>query len=205
LELFAEDQAALGVLPARPFDVVSFREYVCDKYGKVLVDGVHAYSVAPEAARMRVVGAFRAHTVEFSSLDGKPLARHARLFGKRRAERIDHARMMTALVHKPGAWRNSELRAQKGASAGREFLDSLPRPRLAGFLQAIRTQAKTYGLGPVQEALDLLAGRGREFSAADLAVAAGRVDGFGLGRAPDTGPDLGGYDQILGTQAGGPR
>jgi transposase len=205
LELFAEDQAALGALPARPFDVVSFREYVCDKYGKVLVDGVHAYSVAPEAARVRVAAAFRAHTVEFSSLDGKPLARHARLFGKRRAERIDHVAMMTALVRKPGAWRNSELRAQMPTGPGRELLDSLPRPRLAAFLETIRVQAKTYGLGPVQEALDLLAGRGREFSTTDLAVAAGRVDGFGLGRAPDPGPDLGGYDQILGTVAGGPR
>ena len=201
VELFAQDQASLVSLPTRRFDAVSFREYRCDKYGKVLVDGVHTYSVAPEAASQKVVLALRAHTVEVSSLQGRVLAVHPRLYGKARAERIDQVAMMTALVRKPGAWRESALRAQMGGRPGTRFLDSLDRAGLRVFLDAVRSQAKVYGLDQVLDGLDLLAGRGREFTATDLAVVAARVDGFGLDRRADAGPDLSRYDDLLG--AGG--
>jgi transposase len=202
VELFAADQAALLGLPARAFQAVSYREYTCDKYGKVEVGGVHTYSVAPEAARQRVVASFGAHRVQFFSLDGKVLASHPRLFGKGRALSVDHVAMMTALVRKPGAWRNSELREQMGEGPGRAFLDSLDRSGLRDHLKAVHAQARVHGLAQVEAALDELARRDRPFTAADLAVVAARVDGFGLGREPDAGPDLGVYDRMLG--AAGP-
>lgn len=202
-ELFAEDQAALAGLPARPFDAVSWREYACDKYGRVAVDGLHVYSAAPEAAGQRVALAFRAGTVEVWSLSGRRLAVHQRLFGKRRAARVDHAAMMTALVSKPGAWRQSGLREAMAGRPGREFLDCLDRAGLRDFLAQIRDRAAVCGLGQVLDALDELAGRGREFRPADLAVLSCRVDGFGLGRAPDPGPDMGRYDEWLGTAGAG--
>ena len=52
-DLFAEDQARLVGLPARVFDVERWGEYLTDKYGYVVVDGVHAYSVSPQMPRAR--------------------------------------------------------------------------------------------------------------------------------------------------------
>lgn len=203
-ELFLADQAAAAPLPSRPFDVVSYREYRCDKYGKITVDGVHTYSVRPEAAGQRVVAAFRAHRVEVLSMGGAELASHPRLFGKRRAVATDQVAMMTALIGKPGAWRNSELRGAMPDGPGKAHLDQLDRAGLRDHLKAIHAQAGAYGLGQTLDALDALASRGRPFTPADLAVVAARVDGFGLDRQADAGPDMSAYDDWLGTGPAGP-
>ena len=161
---------------------------------------MHTYSVVPEAARQRVIVGFRAHTVEISAVGGRRLAVHRRLFGKRRAERIDQVAAMSALVNKPGAWRQSQLRDAMVDGPGKSYLDSLPKAVLRDYLRTVREQAGYHGLEQVWEALDMLAARdGRDFTPTDLAVLASRVDGFGLGRVPDAGPDLGLYDQMLGT------
>jgi hypothetical protein len=204
VDLFAEDQAGLAPLASRLFDVVSYRGYRCDKYGKITVDGVHTYSVRPEAASRRVVAAFRARRVDVWSLEGGQLASHPWLFGKRRAVSTDQVAMMTALVGKPGAWRNSELRRAMADSPGQACLDSLDRAGLGERLKAIHTQAAAYGLSQTLDALDTLACRGRPFTVCDLAVVAARIDGFGLDREADSGPDLDAYDGWLGTASGAP-
>ena len=193
-ELFAEDQRRLLGLPAREFDVVRWAEYTTDKYGIVTVDGVHSYSVSPQMPATRVVVGFRAHQVEVWGLDGRPLADHPRLFGKRPREQFDPVAMMTALTRKPGAWRESGFRAQMPAGPGRDFLDRLGKRDLSEWLAGVRDQAVVHGLAETQEALDWLAATRDGFTVADLGAVAGRAAGFGLGRLPDEGPDLGCYD-----------
>ena len=197
-ELFAQDQRALAPLPARGFEVVRWASYRVDGYGKITVDGVHVYSVAPEAAKTRVWVGFRAHTVEVLTQDGVHLATHRRGYGKKRSEHIDHTAMISALVAKPGAWANSELRRDLGDRRARGFLDHLDEHMLAAYLRVIKTQARTHGLGQVLDGLDWLVANRREFSPADLGTVTARLDGFGLDRAPDPGPDLGAYDAAFG-------
>jgi len=196
-DLFAEDQARLVGLPARVFDVVRWGEYLTDKYGYVVVDGVHAYSVSPQMPRARVVVGFRAHTVEVATVAGDTVATHPRLFGKRRAEAVDHVTMMTALVFKPGAWPQSGLRAGMPDGAGKDFLDGLGKRDLSIWLAGVRDQAVAHGLAETQDALDWLAGNRPGFTVADLAAVAGRAAGFGLAVAPDEGPDLSYYDDAF--------
>ena len=195
--LFAEDQRHLVGLPARQFDVVRWAEYTTDKYGMVIVDGLHSYSVSPQTPATRVVVGFRAHQVEVWGLDGQRLATHPRLFGERPRERIDHVAMMTALIHKPGAWAQSGFRAQMPVGPGRDFLDRLDKRSLSDWLGCVRDQAVIHGLAETQEALDWLAVRREGFTPADLAAVTGRAAGFGLTGEPDDGPDLGVYDQLL--------
>lgn len=207
VDLFDDDRRACSPLPARVFDPVRWAEYTTDKYGRVTVDGVHTYSVAPQAQQSRVLVGFRAHRVDIVDREGRPLASHRRSFGTVRSHSVDHTAMMSALVHKPGAWRESVLRRELAGRAGRDFLDGLDRPALSLFLACVRDQAKIHGLNQAADALDYLAGRGRAFTPADLAVVSSRVDGFGLDRAPDPGPDLASYDECLGlgTPTAGPR
>ena len=198
--LFAEDQQHLLPLPTREFDVVRWADYTTDKYGIVTVDGVHEYSVSPQLPVTRVIVGFRAHQVEIATMDGEIVATHPRSFGKRRTASVDQVSMMTALIHKPGAWAQSGFRAGMPDGAGKDFLDGLGRRELSDWLAEIRAQALAYGLAETHDALEWLAGRRPGFTAADLAAVTSRAAGFGLGRAPDDGPDLGCYDQAFLTQ-----
>jgi len=200
-ELFADDQAALLVLPGHRFDPVRWVTYTTDKYGRVTVDGVHSYSVSPQMVRTPVLVGFRAHDVVIASTGGDELARYQRQFGRSHSNTVDQVEMMSALVHKPGAWGQSQLRAWMPDGAGKDFLDSLPKPDLASWLAAYREQAAASGLEQVQEALDYLAGQHRVFSMADLVAASSRAAGFGLLAAPDEGPDLSCYDALIAQAA----
>ena len=199
--LFAEDQRHLLALPTTRFDVVRWAEYVTDKYGIVTVDGVHSYSVSPSMPRTRVVVGFRAHEVEILTMTGELVATHPRSYGRRRSQQFDPVSMMTALIHKPGAWTESGFRAGMPDGPGKVFLDQLSRRDLTDWLAGIHDQAIVHGLAETQEALDWLAGQPRRFTVADLATVSERAAGFGLLRLPDEGPDLGCYDQaFLGEQ-----
>ena len=195
--LFTEDQQAMLALPRITFDPVRWVEYVTDKYGMVSVDGTHSYSVSAHHCAVRVMVGFRAHHVEILAMDGTPLAVHQRRYGRKPTASVDQVAMMTALIHKPGAWPQSRLRAWMPNGPAKAFLDGLARPDLVGWLTQIRDQAGTYGLAHTHQALDHLAGQQREFTALDLSVVASRAAGFGLLADPDQGPDLDQYDALL--------
>ena len=198
--LFAQDQACLLPLPVKPFDVVRYQRYTCDKYGKITVDGVHRYSVAPEAAGVKVIAGFRAHTVEIlDHLDAHVLAVHERGFGQTGSSHVDQVAMMTALLRKPGAWQQSELRHAIPDGDTKAFLDQLDKPVLVDYLTVIHQQAQHVGIETVIQALDYLAGGHHGFTTADLVTVTARVDGFGLDTPPDPGPDLSLLDDLLGT------
>ena len=56
-DLFAEDRKALLPLPARPFDVVTWKRAKTDKYGNVVLEGRHRYAAGLEhAGREMIVG-----------------------------------------------------------------------------------------------------------------------------------------------------
>jgi len=197
-ELFAADKAALAPLPARGFDPVRWESYRVDGYGKVTVDGTHVYSASPGAANGRVWLGFRAHTVEVLSDTGTRLAVHRRGYGRRRSVHVDQQQMMTALIGKHRAWPQSQLRADLSGRACQGFLDSLDKHMFNDYLAAMAGQAARHGLGQVLDSLDWLVANRRAFSLADLASLTSRVDGFGIDRPADTGPDLHRYDQVFG-------
>jgi len=196
--LFEADKAALLGLPAKAFDPVRWESYRADGYGRVTVDGVHVYSVSPQAAGQRVWLGFRAHTVEVLSREGARVAVHRRGYGKRRTTHVDQQQMMTALIGKRRAWPQSELRASMDGRPGQGFIDGLDRRMFSDYIAVMSSQAAVHGLGQVLDSLDWLVANRRGFSAADLASVVGRVDGFGIDRPPEAGPDLACYDQAFG-------
>jgi transposase len=200
-ELFTQDQAALLVLPAKPFDPVRWASYRVDGYGQVTVDGVHVYSVSPQAAGQQVWLGFRAHTVEILAATGARLAVHRRGYGKKRTSHVDQAQMMTALIGKHRAWGQSQLRADIAGRPGQRFIDSLDKAGFNDYLAVMARQASLHGLAQVLDSLDWLVDNKRQFTTADLVTVASRADGFGLDRPPDTGPDLGRYDDMFGMPA----
>jgi len=197
IDLFGQDQAGLLGLPAHRFDPVRWATYVTDKYGRVTVDGVHTYSVSPQMPRTSVLVGFRAHEVVIDSTGGDELARFPRRYGRGATSSVDQVEMMSALVFKPGAWGQSQLRAWMPDGAGKVFFDGLAKAELSNWLGVYRVQAEAAGLSQVQEALDYLAGQQRMFSTTDLVAATGRAAGFGLLAAPDEGPDLTCYDELI--------
>lgn len=200
-ELFTQDQTALAALPVKPFDPVRWAPYMVDGYGKVTVDGVHVYSVSPQAARQQVWLGFRAHTVEILSKTGVTLAVHRRGYGKKRTSHVDQTQMMTALIGKRRAWGQSQLRADIDGRPCQDFIDHLDKDTFNDYLTVMARQASLHSLDQVLDSLDWLVTNRVQFSTADLASVTSRVDGFGLDRPPDLGPDLGRYDQVFGMPA----
>ncbi len=200
-ELFERDRAAMLRLPPKPFSCVRYvTGAAVDKRGDVVLDGGHRYHVGHGLATRSVTVAYGAHTVAFADAAGEVVAEHPRRFGAP-SNGPDASSQLGLLVLKPGAWRNSAVRAAMppGVAAHMDAMEAGARADLIG---CMRRWCRADGIEAVGAAIgEVLAATGR-VRPPDVEMMLARMGGFGLGTEPDVGPDLGAYDEMLG---GGPR
>ena len=194
-ELFEADRAAFVALPARPFAATRWLTLGTDKWGEVALDGGHRYLASADLPLSDVhvgVGALSVTFVDPST--GEVTATYDREFGSAPTTSADPVATLSLLRSRPGAWRESDVRAKlPGEVVG--YLDALPRADLRAKLGALHDASAAEGFDAAAEAVRRLVARGGGFSASDLAVMAVRVAG-GDGE-PDPGPDLRAYDVAL--------
>ena len=194
-ELFADDRAALVALPARPFSAVTWLTVPTDKWGEAVLDGGHRYLASAGRPLSDVHVGLSALSVTFvDPSTGEVTASYDREFGSSPTTSADPVATLSLLRGRPGAWRESDVRAKlPGEVVG--YLDALPRADLRAKLGALHDACAAEGFDAAAEAARRLVARGGDFSASDLAVTAVRVAG-GDGE-PDPGPDLRAYDRAL--------
>ena len=200
-ELFEEDKKALGSLPEKPFRIERFERVKTDGYGKFCLDGKHWYSSAPELGQREIVVGIGAHAVTVYRENGEIVSVHARIYGEERSDTVDYRTSLDMLLRKPGAWRNSGLRAALHASS-REFLDGLEKSDRTRILETLTMSAGVYGFDVAIESLDEAIARGTVDTYSVQALAA-RAAYAGLAPESATGPDLQLYDAAFLTNAGG--
>jgi len=194
-KLFEEDRKALRPLPRYPFDACRYEYVRTDGYGKVRIDDRHYYSTCPEFGGQEVLVAIRAHTVDILDEARAVLVSHPRHFGSQRSDTQDYRTSLAILMRNAGAWPNSGIREMVSDSL-REVMDNQVRSDLQQTLRTMHSLSKVYDFEIAIRALD----EGLKINRAnfcDAAVLAARISGFGLDTAPESGPDLSGYDSLL--------
>lgn len=195
-ELFEDDVAAMRTFPVKPFDVVRYEMYRTDKHGMVTLDGCHRYSTRPSLGVSEVVIGIRARSIVVLDGCGQVAAEHVRSFGNRHTESIDHSESLRLLVKRPGEWLNSRVRREcpKGL---RDFLDAQEPDMLTAYVQTMDECAHESDLETVMTAMDTLVRRSMEPRRYDDEALMARIDGFGLDRPSEPGPELSYYDREL--------
>jgi len=196
-ELFDRDSSALTALPQKPFSAVRYETLTADGWGHVTVDETHVYSSVPEAARSEVIVAIGAHRVSVTTKSGEVLATHRRAFGKGRTETIDALSQLRLLVRRPGGFKNSRIREDMPAPVV-QYLDALDAEGLRRDLRLLFDACERSGLGPVLDAMDVLAAEHDSFpDFFQVSVLAARLAEMGLDGCIEGGADLGVYDKLF--------
>ncbi len=198
-ELFERDRAALVPLPARPFSCVRYGTAVVDKRGCASVDGGHRYHVSDAMAGRPVTVAYGAHSVAFADAAGEVLAEHARRFGAAPTS-PDPAAPLGTLAKRPGAWRNSPARAALPVDVA-AHMDAMESRALSDLVVCMERWCLSWSYDEVASALAEVLARTGGVRESDVEMMLARISGFGLGTAPEMGPDLAAYDGLLGSDA----
>jgi hypothetical protein len=198
-ELFAADRAALAPLPTKPFNVERLESVHTDGYGKFCLEGRHWYATAPELAGGDFIAGIGAHVVTVYDPQGSILCVHRRVYGAERSDSSNYRTGLEALLHKPGAWKNSQVRAAMDGP-GRDFLDRAAKAERMRILAALDRAAETIEFQTVLASLSQAINLGTldEYS---LQALAGRAAYESLGTENGPGPDLTVYDQALISEA----
>jgi len=194
-QLFEADRTALMSLPRMPFDAVRFEYIKADGYGKVRIDARHHYSTCPEYGGQDVLVAIRAHTIDILSTDKLLLVRHARHYGTQRSDTCDYRTSLAMLMNSAGAWQNSGIRELVPAAL-KDVMDRQPRDELRATLRTMHHLTATYSFETALKALEEGL-RINRTAFCDAAALAARISGYGLDVAPERGPDLRVYDELL--------
>lgn len=194
-QLFEADRAALMSLPRMPFDAVRYEYLKADGYGKVTIDARHHYSTCPEYGGQEVLVAIRAHTIDILDKDKQLLVRHTRHYGTQRSDTCDYRTSLAVLMSSAGAWQNSGIRELVPAAL-KGVMDSQPRDELRATLRTMHHLTVTYSFETALKALEEGL-RINRTAFCDAAALAARISGYGLDVAPERGPDLRVYDELL--------
>lgn len=200
-ELFEEDRKALAPLPRTPFNAERFEKVIADGYGKICLDGRHWYATSPEFAGRDLVAAIAAHTVTLYDTAGVQQCVHRREFGMNRTDSVNYHTSLEALLRKPGAWKNSQVRTAMNEQ-DRAYLDALPKGERTRILGALSQAAQDIEFDTVLASLSEAIGRGTLDDYSLKALADRKTyESLGSGTAP--GPDLAAYDTTLIASRGG--
>ena len=199
-QLFEEDCASMLDLPAKPFKAARIDGSKADKYGDICLEGKHRYPLGPEHALERVGMELGAFTVAFFTAEGEPIARFDRAYGDAPTRACDPLSQLALLCRKPGAWRNSEVRATMppGLAAS---LDAMDRPDRQASLKMLRNVSADCGYEAAIKAMDALAGKSGGMSEADVMLSASCIANGQGAIAYDDEPSLSPYDAVFGRGA----
>lgn len=193
--LFAADRKALAPLPGKPFNAERFEKVRTDGYGKFCLDGRHWYATSPDLSGRELTAGIGAHVVTVYDSTGAVQCVHQRAYGMDRSDSSNHRTSLEALLRKPGAWKNSQVRTSMGEKE-REYLDGVAKDERMRILGALAHAARTIefdtALASLSEAIRL--GTLDDYSLRALAFRAA-YESIGVGTG--AGPDLSTYDAAL--------
>lgn len=192
--LFAEDRGALLPLPAKRFDVVTWRRMRTDKYGVVTLDGRHRYSTDGSHARRDVLVGLRALEIEILDVEGTRLAAHPRAYGQASTSSEDPSMQLAMLCNRPNAWRNSLVRDMLPDPL-REWLDRQDERERRGALRTLKRVDRESGWTNAVEAMLTTLESTGGVDRADVTLLAARLaEGVERVEYDDDRPDLSEYD-----------
>lgn len=142
--LFVEDACALRGLPEDVFNVVSFENMKCDKYGYVVLEGNHRYAVDPAFAKRGVIVGRRAFDVDIYTEEGEFLCTHSRAYGKAPTSSDDPLSQLNVLCAKPRGWQNSQVRYSLPEDI-RQAMDAMQDAQRSDALKCLRDVAQESG------------------------------------------------------------
>ncbi|OQB51117.1 MAG: Integrase core domain protein [Deltaproteobacteria bacterium ADurb.Bin151] len=200
-ELFEEEKRKLADLPEYNFSVERLERVRTDGYGKFCLDGRHYYSSNPDLAHSDVVVGIGAHTVRVYDQKGGLLSEHRRSFGERRTDQTDYRTTIEKIIHKPAAWKNSQLR-ENFPEELKTIVDRMTKEDLRDTLRALGRANENYSLETAMRSLMEAVRRGSVKTDNVLAICA-RIELNGLDAIPDAGPDLSRYDRAFIGEGGG--
>jgi transposase len=194
-QLFESDESALSDMPPRPFSAIRWEAARTDKYGELTLEGSHVYDVSPMLPSTEVMVGYGAHTMTFAiAATGEVVRECDRHFGNAKTHSKDLTSQLGLLRKKPGAWLESEIRAQLPSEIV-AHLDALPRSDLASQLALLDDATRFSGFDIAVESMRRLVEGGRDFTRSDMKVLGMRISS---GKdTPDLGPDLRLYDMAF--------
>ena len=200
-DLFEQDKAALAPLPTHPFNVERHEKVMADGYGKFCLEGRHWYATSPELAGKSLVAGIGAHSVTVYNVTGTIECVHRRVYGQSRSDTSNYKTSLEALLRKPGAWKNSDVRHAMDP-AGQEYLDALDKPERMRILTTLSKVSEDLSfeaaLASLSKAIRL--GKTDDYS---LQALANRAVYEEMGVGAQSGPDLSSYDRAFIVQAEG--
>ena len=194
-ELFERDRAALIALPATSFSCVRYATAVCDKRGDVTVDGGQRYHVLDDMAKRSAIVCYGATMISFADEGGTVVAETPRRFGHA-TNGPDPVSQLRLLSMRPGGWRNSATRLAVPTDVA-AHMDALEASALCDLLSYMARWCQTSTLEEVGAAMSEVMDRTGRMHPHDVEMTLARMSGFGIGTAPDRGPDLSIYDGML--------
>ena len=171
-----------------------------DKYGDVCLEGRHRYPLGPEHACERVGMELGAFSISFFAAEGEPIARFDRAYGDAPTRASDPLSQLALLCRKPGAWRNSEVRATMPPGLATS-LDAMDGPDRQASLRMLRDVSADCGYEATVMAMEALAGGPGSMSEADVALSASCIANGQGAIAYDDEPSLSPYDAVFGRGA----
>lgn len=143
------------------------------------------------------LGAF---SVAFRTAGGEPIAEFDRAYGDAPTRASDPLSQLALLCRKPGAWRNSEVRAAMppGLAAS---IGAMGKSDRRASLRVLRDASAGCGYEATVRAMEALAGRPGSVNGADVALAASCVANGQGAIAYDDEPSLSAYDAVFGRGA----
>ena len=199
-----EDRKALLALPSKDFIVHRIDTMKTGNVGSVVLDSKFIYNLGPAHANERVIVEKTAFSVIFHDLDGTRLKEFSRLYGDEPEEAYDIEQMLSGLVYKAGAWRNSHVRKVMEDGRLKQWLDSMndDKSQLRTALSVLSNAAGKFGFADACHAAGLLLERGHFPSREDMESYCCRMrecgEGFSIN---NTGVMLSMYDSLLDKEA----
>lgn len=198
-QLFVEDRAASSGLPVKPFTVVRYERPKANKQGKVTIDGPHHYSTDPAMAGREVIAAIGALDIEIYDTLGNFVCRHARSYGSTPTDTTDPASQLPILSIRPGAWRNSQVRANLSDEL-REHMDGLDDVGLRTELRMMRDESARTGWQATRQAAEMAFAATGRLDEASISVSAARLVSGDARIVYDEPAGLDEYDRLTGLE-----
>ncbi len=198
--LFMEDILALLELPADAFDVVSYKNMKCDKYGYVCLEGNHRYATDPAFAGKAVIVGRRAFDISIHTQEGDLICTHKRSYGKAPTSSDDPLTQLNVLCSKPAAWKNSQVRASLPDDLARA-VDGMDRAERADALRCLRDVAKESGYDNAVAAMSESLSRLGAIDRASVEVIAACAQGGHAQIVYDDPAELDIYDAVYAKKA----
>lgn len=199
-----EDSKALIALPAKDFIVHRIDVMKTNNVGSLLLDTKFTYNLGPAHANERVIVEKTAFSVRFHDMQGQVLKEFDRLYGNEPEEVFDIEQMLSGLVYKAGAWRNSHVRETMEDGILKRWLDSKAddKSQLRSALSVLSDAAGKFGFADACHAAGQLIAKGHFPSREDMESCCLRMRECGEGFSMNTtGVMLSMYDSLLDKEA----